>query len=94
MQGRFEIISLSGAMQQSESNGERSRTCTLNVTLAGSDGRVLGGGVAGTLTAASTVQVSLSNGIKFMWILVLYIYSLAHYYFQNFDALFMWNIFH
>lgn len=73
LQGRFEIISLSGAMQQSESNGERSRTCTLNVTLAGSDGRVLGGGVAGTLTAASTVQVSLSNGLKFMWILLLYI---------------------
>ncbi|CAJ1943113.1 unnamed protein product [Sphenostylis stenocarpa] len=61
--GRFEIISLSGAMQQSESNGERSRTCTLNVTLAGSDGRVLGGGVAGTLTAASTVQVIVGSFI-------------------------------
>ncbi|KAK7346838.1 hypothetical protein VNO80_21361 [Phaseolus coccineus] len=62
-EGRFEIISLSGAMQQSESNGERSRTCTLNVTLAGSDGRVLGGGVAGTLTAASTVQVIVGSFI-------------------------------
>jgi len=66
LQGRFEIISLSGSLQQSENNGDRSRTCTLNVTLAGSDGRVLGGGVAGTLTAASTVQVLLSNSIEFM----------------------------
>uniref|UniRef100_A0A0R0FLQ1 AT-hook motif nuclear-localized protein n=1 Tax=Glycine max TaxID=3847 RepID=A0A0R0FLQ1_SOYBN len=37
----------------------------LNVTLAGSDGRVLGGGVAGTLTAASTVQVIVGSFIAF-----------------------------
>lgn len=62
-EGRFEIISLSGSLQLSESNGERSRTGTLNVTLAGSDGRVLGGGVAGMLTAASTVQVIVGSFI-------------------------------
>jgi hypothetical protein len=41
----------------SESNGSRSRSGGLSVSLAGSDGRVLGGGVAGMLTAASPVQV-------------------------------------
>lgn len=60
MQGRFEILSLSGSFLLSESGGQRSRTGGLSVSLAGPDGRVLGGGVAGLLTAASPVQVSLS----------------------------------
>lgn len=58
MQGRFEILSLSGSILLSESGGQRSRTGGLSVSLAGPDGRVLGGGVAGLLTAASPVQVS------------------------------------
>ncbi|CAL9765384.1 unnamed protein product [Musa acuminata subsp. burmannicoides] len=37
--------------------GQHSRTGGLSVSLAGPDGRVLGGGVAGLLTAASPVQV-------------------------------------
>ena len=57
MQGRFEILSLSGSILLSESGGQRSRTGGLSVSLAGPDGRVLGGGVAGLLTAASPVQV-------------------------------------
>ena len=44
----------------SENNGNRSRTGGLSVSLAGSDGRVLGGGVAGMLMAASPVQVILN----------------------------------
>lgn len=59
LQGRFEIISLSGSFLLSENNGNRSRTGGLSVSLAGSDGRVLGGGVAGMLMAASPVQVLL-----------------------------------
>ena len=59
LQGRFEIISLSGSFLLSDNNGSRSRTGGLSVSLAGSDGRVLGGGVAGMLQAASPVQVSL-----------------------------------
>lgn len=59
MQGRFEILSLSGSFFPSESSGQRSRTGGLSVLLAGPDGRVLGGGVAGLLTAASSVQVLL-----------------------------------
>lgn len=67
LQGRFEIISLSGSVLISENNnGRSSRTGSLSVSLAGSDGRVLGGGVTGSLTAASPVQVLLSNGRKFI----------------------------
>jgi len=56
-QGRFEILSLSGSFLVSENGGHRSRTGGLSVSLAGPDGRVLGGSVAGLLTAASPVQV-------------------------------------
>lgn len=44
----------------SESDGNNSKPSGLSVSLAGSDGRVLGGGVAGMLVAASPVQVTLS----------------------------------
>ena len=69
LQGRFESISLSGSLLHSENNSGRSRSGGLSVSLAGSDGRVLGGGVAGMLTAASPVQVLLSNGRKLISIL-------------------------
>lgn len=59
MQGRFEIISLSGSFMRSESNGS-SGPNGLSVSLAGADGRVLGGGVAGMLMAATPVQVRCS----------------------------------
>ncbi|KAH6816883.1 AT hook motif DNA-binding family protein [Perilla frutescens var. frutescens] len=62
-EGRFEIISLSGSFLLSESNGNRSRTGGLSISLAGSDGRVLGGGVAGMLKAASPVQVVVGSFI-------------------------------
>ncbi|XP_057763441.1 AT-hook motif nuclear-localized protein 8-like [Arachis stenosperma] len=63
-EGRFEIISLSGSLLHSENNSDRSRPGGLNVSLAGSDGRVLGGGVAGMLTAASPVQVIVGSFIE------------------------------
>ncbi|CAN6486335.1 unnamed protein product [Victoria cruziana] len=56
-EGRFEIISLSGSFLLSESGGTRSRTGGLSVSLAGPDGRVMGGGVAGLLMAATPIQV-------------------------------------
>jgi len=62
LQGPFEIISLKAATLQSDNN----RMAALSVSLAGPDGRVLGGEVVGALTAATAVQVLLSNGIKFM----------------------------
>eukprot|EP00262_Sarcandra_glabra_P004659 TRINITY_DN15836_c0_g1_i1.p1 TRINITY_DN15836_c0_g1~~TRINITY_DN15836_c0_g1_i1.p1 ORF type:complete len:357 (+),score=51.84 TRINITY_DN15836_c0_g1_i1:63-1133(+) len=62
-EGRFEIISLSGSFLLTESGGTRSRTGGLSVSLAGSDGRVLGGGVAGMLVAATPVQVIVGSFI-------------------------------
>lgn len=62
-EGRFDIISLSGSFLLSEDNGSRHRTGGLSVSLAGSDGRVLGGGVAGMLTAATPVQVVVGSFI-------------------------------
>ncbi|CAK9150212.1 unnamed protein product [Ilex paraguariensis] len=60
-EGRFEILSLSGSFLLTESGGQRSRTGGLSVSLAGPDGRVLGGGVAGLLTAAAPVQVVVGS---------------------------------
>lgn len=62
-EGRFEILSLSGSFLLSENDGHRSRTGGLSVSLAGPDGRVVGGGVAGLLTAASPVQVVVGSFI-------------------------------
>ena len=59
-QGRFEILSLSGSFMPSESGGIRNRSGGMSVSLASPDGRVVGGGVAGLLVAASPVQVFLS----------------------------------
>ncbi|KAF5734863.1 putative DNA-binding protein ESCAROLA [Tripterygium wilfordii] len=55
-EGRFEILSLSGSFMPNESGGTRSRTGGMSVSLASPDGRVVGGGVAGLLVAASPVQ--------------------------------------
>lgn len=67
-EGRFEILSLSGSFMLTENGGQRSRTGGLSVSLASPDGRVVGGGVAGMLMAASPVQVVvgsfISNGHK------------------------------
>lgn len=56
-QGRFEILSLSGSFTVADNSGMKSRTGGLSVSLAGPDGRVIGGGVAGLLTAAGPIQV-------------------------------------
>ncbi|CAN4123507.1 unnamed protein product [Withania somnifera] len=60
-EGQFEILSLSGCFLLSESGGELSKATGLSVLLAGLDGHVLGGGVAGVLTAASVVQVIVGS---------------------------------
>ncbi|XP_057516981.1 AT-hook motif nuclear-localized protein 10 isoform X2 [Amaranthus tricolor] len=56
-EGRFEILSLSGSFMLADSGGPQSRSGGLSVSLAGSDGRVFGGGVAGLLIAESPVIV-------------------------------------
>ncbi|KAG8076625.1 hypothetical protein GUJ93_ZPchr0006g46014 [Zizania palustris] len=60
-EGRFELLSLSGSFTPSDSGGMRSRSGGMSVSLAASDGRVIGGGVAGLLVAASPVQVVVGS---------------------------------
>ncbi|XP_057962803.1 AT-hook motif nuclear-localized protein 14 isoform X1 [Malania oleifera] len=54
IEGRFEILSLSGSYVRTELGG---RTGGLSVCLSTTDGQVLGGGVGGPLKAAGPVQV-------------------------------------
>lgn len=83
-QGRFEILSLSGSFLLSEIGGQRSRTGGLSVSLSGPDGRVLGGGVAGLLTAASPVQViSFYHFTFYISDSFLYIYIYISYYLSS-----------
>lgn len=60
-EGRFELLSLSGSFTTTDSDGVRSRTGGLSVSLAGPDGRVVGGGVAGLLLAASPIQIVVGS---------------------------------
>ncbi|KAK7252656.1 hypothetical protein RIF29_36759 [Crotalaria pallida] len=60
-EGRFEILSLSGSFMPSESDGTRSRSGGMSVSLVSPDGRVVGGGVVGLLVAASPVQVVVGS---------------------------------
>ncbi|CAA6666850.1 unnamed protein product [Spirodela intermedia] len=62
-EGRFELLSLSGSFMPTESGGSRSRSGGMSVSLASPDGRVVGGGVAGLLVAASPVQVVIGSFI-------------------------------
>lgn len=56
-EGPFEILSLSGSFMSTENGGMKSRSGGMSVSLAGPDGRVMGGGLAGLLVAAGAVQV-------------------------------------
>ncbi|KAF7810246.1 AT-hook motif nuclear-localized protein 1-like [Senna tora] len=60
-EGRFEILSLSGSFLPNQSGGTRSRAGGMSVSLASPNGRVVGGGVAGLLVAASPVQVVVGS---------------------------------
>ncbi|XWS43475.1 hypothetical protein CRYUN_Cryun16bG0107300 [Craigia yunnanensis] len=67
-EGRFEILSLTGSFTVIDTGGVKSRTGGLSVSLAGPDGRVIGGGLAGILVAASPIQIVVGsfmpNGYK------------------------------
>lgn len=62
-EGRFEILSLSGSFRPTDSGGAKSITGGMSVSLAGPDGRVMGGGLAGLLVAAGPVQVVIGSFI-------------------------------
>lgn len=54
----------------SETGGMRNRSGGMSVSLASPDGRVVGGGVAGLLVAASPVQVSVCLNIAVLFMLI------------------------
>ncbi|CAN8325049.1 unnamed protein product [Cochlearia groenlandica] len=60
-EGRYEIISLTGSFLNSESNGTVTKSGTLSVSLAGPEGQIVGGCVAGMLIAGSQVQVVVGS---------------------------------
>ncbi|KAF5731665.1 putative DNA binding protein [Tripterygium wilfordii] len=60
-EGRFEILSLSGSFMPTQIHGSRSKYGGVSVTLASPNGQVVGGGVAGVLVAASSVQVVIGS---------------------------------
>ncbi|KAL6979674.1 hypothetical protein U1Q18_021330 [Sarracenia purpurea var. burkii] len=60
-EGRFEILSLTGSFMPAETGGMRNRSGGMSVSLASPDGRVVGGGVAGLLVAASPVQIIVGS---------------------------------
>lgn len=57
MQGRFEILSLSGSYLVAETGGPRTRTGGISISVCSPDGHVIGGAIGGRLIAASPVQV-------------------------------------
>lgn len=82
-QGRFEILSLTGSFMPSENGGIRNRSGGMSVSLASPDGRVVGGGVAGLLVAASPVQVPTTS----LAIPPLFSFSTRHYWKQGSEKL-------
>ncbi|KAI8030110.1 AT-hook motif nuclear-localized protein 3 [Camellia lanceoleosa] len=60
-EGRFEILSLTGTFVITDSGGTKSRSGGMSVSLAGPDGRVFGGALAGLLVAAGPVQVVVGS---------------------------------
>ncbi|XP_028767429.1 AT-hook motif nuclear-localized protein 5 [Neltuma alba] len=62
LEGRFQILRLSGSYLVAEDGGHRNRTGGVSVSLASPEGHVIGGGVA-VLIAASQVQVVVCSFI-------------------------------
>ncbi|KAJ6801010.1 AT-hook motif nuclear-localized protein 9-like [Iris pallida] len=60
-EGRFEILCLSGSYLLTDDGGSRSRSGGLSISLSNPDGRVIGGGVGGSLIAATPVQVIVGS---------------------------------
>lgn len=60
-EGVFEILSLSGSFVPTENGLTKSRSGRMSVSLAGPNGRVFGGALAGLLVAAGSVQVVVAS---------------------------------
>ncbi|KAF8047794.1 hypothetical protein N665_2827s0002 [Sinapis alba] len=62
-EGRFEILSLSGSFIPTENEGTKGRCGGMSISLAGPNGKIVGGGLAGMLIAAGPVQVIMGSFI-------------------------------
>ncbi|XP_010483910.1 PREDICTED: AT-hook motif nuclear-localized protein 6-like isoform X1 [Camelina sativa] len=62
-EGRFEILSLSGSFMPTENGGTKGRSGGMSISLAGPNGKIVGGGLAGMLIAAGPVQVVMGSFI-------------------------------
>lgn len=62
-EGRFEILSLSGSFMPTENGGTKGRAGGMSISLAGPNGNIFGGGLAGMLIAAGPVQVVMGSFI-------------------------------
>ncbi|CAH2043879.1 unnamed protein product [Thlaspi arvense] len=62
-EGRFEILSLSGSFMPTENGGTKGRSGGMSISLAGPNGKIIGGGLAGMLIAAGPVQVVMGSFI-------------------------------
>ncbi|KAL0738082.1 hypothetical protein Bca4012_014292 [Brassica carinata] len=63
-EGLYDIFAMSGSFLNTESNGTVTRTSDMNVHLAGPDGRIVAGFVAGMLVARSQVQVIVGSYVS------------------------------
>ncbi|CAO2839412.1 unnamed protein product [Amaranthus hypochondriacus] len=64
-EGRFEILLLRGSYTINEANGVTTKTGGLSISLVGPDGRVVGGSVAGWITAANPIQVVIGTFVPY-----------------------------
>ncbi|KAF8112626.1 hypothetical protein N665_0063s0110 [Sinapis alba] len=62
-EGRFEILSLSGSFMPTDNGGTKGRSGGMSISLAGPNGKIIGGGLAGMLIAAGPVQVVMGSFI-------------------------------
>ncbi|XP_031396830.1 AT-hook motif nuclear-localized protein 2-like [Punica granatum] len=60
-EGRFEIVSLSGSFTVANASTSRGVMGGLSVSLACADGRIIGGGLAGPLVAATPIQMIIGT---------------------------------
>ena len=66
MQGRFEILTLTGSSIVSGELWTRRKTGLLSVSLANSHGRVFGGSVAGPLIAAGPGPIQVRPSLSML----------------------------
>ncbi|CAN8251904.1 unnamed protein product [Cochlearia groenlandica] len=62
-EGRFEILSLSGSFMPTDNGGTKGQSGGMSISLAGPNGKIIGGGLAGMLIAAGPVQVIMGSFI-------------------------------